>query len=86
MLARVRARQGRGEEAEALAREAVAAFEGTDFHIFHGQTLVALADVLSALGRAAEASRVAEEAISLFEMKGASALANHARSSLGRRI
>ena len=84
MLARVRARQGRGEEAEALAREAVAAFEPTDFLIFHGQTLVALADVLRVLGRADEATRVGQEAISLFERKGASALADHARSSVGQ--
>lgn len=83
MLAMVRARQGRGEEGEALAREAVSAFERTDFHIFHGQTLVALADVLRLLERSDEASRVAEQAIHLFEGKGATALAEHARSSLG---
>jgi class 3 adenylate cyclase/tetratricopeptide (TPR) repeat protein len=83
MLARVRAHQGRGEEAEALARQAVGDFEHTDFLIFRGQTLVALADVLRLLGREDEASRVAEEAIRLFEGKGATALAEAARSSLG---
>ena len=84
MLARVRARQGRADEAEALAREAVAAFDQTDFVIFHGQSLLALADVLSVLGREEEATNVAQEAISLFERKGASALAEYARSSVGR--
>jgi tetratricopeptide (TPR) repeat protein len=81
-LALVRANQGRAEEAEALAREAAAAFEGTDFLIFHGQTLVALAGVLKLLGRAEEATRVAEHAIELFERKGAVALADHARGTL----
>jgi len=82
MLARVRARQGRGEEAEALARVAVAAFERTDFVIFLGQVLVAQADVVSVLGRADEATAAVEEAIRLFERKGARALADHARSQL----
>jgi class 3 adenylate cyclase/tetratricopeptide (TPR) repeat protein len=81
-LALVRANQGRGEEAEALAREAAGAFEGTDFLIFHGQTLVALAGVLNLLGRADEATRVGQEAIQLFEQKGAAALADHARAAL----
>jgi tetratricopeptide (TPR) repeat protein len=81
-LALVRAHQGRAEEAEALAREAAAAFEGTDFLIFHGQTLVSLAGVLNLLGRADEATRVAEEAIELFERKGAVALADYARGTL----
>jgi hypothetical protein len=45
--------------------------------------LVALADVLRLLGREDEASHVAEEAIRLFERKGAIALAEAARSSLG---
>jgi tetratricopeptide (TPR) repeat protein len=83
MLAQVRARQGRGDEAETLAREAVAAFEQTDFVIFHGQVLVALADVLGVLGRTEEATAAAEEGIRLFERKGAWALADHARSQLG---
>jgi class 3 adenylate cyclase/tetratricopeptide (TPR) repeat protein len=83
MLGRVRAHQGRAEEAEALARQAVADFEHTDFLIFLGQTLVALADVLRLLRRQVEAYRVADQAIHLFEAKGATALAEHARSSLG---
>ncbi|MGH2764348.1 MAG: ATP-binding protein, partial [Actinomycetota bacterium] len=80
MLAQVRARQGRDEEAEALAKDAVAAFERTDFVIFHGQVLVALADVLAVLGRADEATAAAEKGIRLFERKGARALADQARA------
>ena len=54
-LARVRARQGRFEEAEAMAREAVAYFAGTDYSTDRTWVLMDLAEVLRLAGRPDEA-------------------------------
>lgn len=82
VLARIRARQGRGEEAERLAQEALARFETTDFPVFLGRALVDFAEVLRILRREEEALPVLEQAVEVFERKGAVALAEEPRRLL----
>ena len=55
-LARVRAHQGRVDEAELLVQEAVADLEGTDFLTDHADVLTDAADVFLLAGRADEAA------------------------------
>ena len=69
-LARVRAHQGRVDEGEALAREAVALLAGTDFLIDRADVFTDLADVLLVAGRPAEAADALEQAIALYDQKG----------------
>jgi len=69
-LARVRAHQGRVDEGESLAREAVALLAGTDFLIDRADVFTDLADVLLVAGRAAEAADALDQAIALYEQKG----------------
>jgi class 3 adenylate cyclase/tetratricopeptide (TPR) repeat protein len=64
------ARQGRIDEGEALAREAVSLARQMDYLTTIGDALVALAQVLIEAGRAAEAAEAAEEANSLYVRKG----------------
>jgi class 3 adenylate cyclase/tetratricopeptide (TPR) repeat protein len=85
VLARVRARQGRGEEAEQMAREAIAVARGTDYLGFQGRTAMAMAEVLEILGREEEARPFREEAVRVFEQKGATVWADLARSGLTQR-
>jgi tetratricopeptide (TPR) repeat protein len=82
VLAKVRARQGRGEEAERLAREALATFEASDFLVFRGRAFMDLAEVLRSLGREGEARPLVERAVENFDRKGAVVLADQARSAL----
>jgi class 3 adenylate cyclase/tetratricopeptide (TPR) repeat protein len=81
VLGRIRARQGRREEAERLARGAVATLEASDFLVFRGRTLLDLAEVLRLLGREDEALPFARRAVETFDQKGASLLADQARSA-----
>jgi class 3 adenylate cyclase/tetratricopeptide (TPR) repeat protein len=82
VLARVRARQGRAEEAEELARQAVESARRTDYLVFQGRTAVGMAEVLDILGREGEARPYREEAVRVFERKGATVWADLARSGL----
>ncbi len=68
--AKVLARLGQAEEAEALAREAVSIIEGTDYVLYLADALVDLAEVLRLENRSAEAATVAEKAQLLYEQKG----------------
>ena len=81
-LARVRAHQGRIAEAEALAREAVAALEGTDFLTDRADVLTDLADVLLVAGRASEAADALDLALTLYEQKGDTVTPPHIRAML----
>src|SRR5439155_3166281 len=54
-LARVRAQQGRIEDAERMAREAVAYFAGTDYVPDRAGVILDLAEVLRLAGRPTEA-------------------------------
>ncbi len=81
VLAKIRARQGRTEEAERLSRLAVSTFEAADFLVFRGRSLLDLAEVLTLLGRESEAGRYTAQAADAFREKGATLLAEQARST-----
>jgi DNA-binding SARP family transcriptional activator/tetratricopeptide (TPR) repeat protein len=76
---RVLARRGAHEEAEALAREAVAILEPTDALTDRGDALLALAEILRLRDRPAEAAGAAREALELYRRKGAVVLADRAQ-------
>jgi class 3 adenylate cyclase/tetratricopeptide (TPR) repeat protein len=69
-LARARAHQGRVDEGEVLAREAVAALDETDFLTDRADVLTDLADVLLVAGRPEEAADALALALTLYEQKG----------------
>jgi ATP/maltotriose-dependent transcriptional regulator MalT len=83
-LARVRARQGRGEEAERLAREALDAARRSDYPIWKGRAALGLAEILELLGREGEVVGLREYALEEFERKGATVWAGWARAALRR--
>ena len=68
-LARVRARQGRIDEAERMAREAAAYFAGTDYSTDRTGVLMDLAEVLRLAGRPEESIGTLREALDLFERR-----------------
>jgi hypothetical protein len=77
--AEVLSARGQHQEAEALAREAVAIMEATDYLAFRGGALVHLARVLQAAGKGADAVEAARRAIDLYEAKGATFFADSTR-------
>ena len=83
-LARVRARQGRFEEAEALAREGVAYFAHTDYSTDRTWVLMDLAEVLRLAGRSDEAIATLREALALFEQREDAVSAAHTRELIDR--
>jgi class 3 adenylate cyclase/tetratricopeptide (TPR) repeat protein len=82
VLAIVRARQGRAEEAERLARQALDVARGTEHLGFRGRAAMALAEVLEILGREDEAIEYRDEAVRAFEEKGATVWAQLARHQI----
>ncbi len=68
--AKILAREGRCEEAEALAREAVALVEPTDLLSHRGDAMLDLADVLRTCDRTDESDRAARAGLALYELKG----------------
>ncbi len=68
--AKLLARQGRLDEAAALAREAVRLAEPTDMLTIRADALVDLAEVLDLRGPSAEADAAAREGLALYERKG----------------
>jgi Flp pilus assembly protein TadD len=78
--AKVLAREGRCEEAEALAREAVHLLEPTDLLSHRGDAMLDLADVLRTCGRTDEADRATHAALSMYELKGNAAAAARTQS------
>jgi DNA-binding SARP family transcriptional activator len=82
--ARVLAHRGRHDEAEALAREAVALIAPTDALTDRGDALLALAEILALRDRPADAAAAAREALDLYTRKGAVVLADRARSAVER--
>ena len=68
--AKVLARRGEGDAAEAAAREAVAIAERTDLLNTQADALLDLAEVLALSGRTDEAKAAAREAAERFERKG----------------
>jgi class 3 adenylate cyclase/tetratricopeptide (TPR) repeat protein len=81
-LARVRARQGRGEEAERLAREALEAARRSDYPIWKGRAALGLAEILESIGKEGEVTSLREYALRDFERKGAEVWAAQARNLL----
>jgi tetratricopeptide (TPR) repeat protein len=72
--ARVLSARGEHAEAEALAREAVAIMERTDFLAYHGDAVVHLARVLHAAGKTEAAVATARTAMELYDRKRATFL------------
>jgi tetratricopeptide (TPR) repeat protein len=68
--AKLLARQGRGDEAESLAREAVDLAAKTDLLTHHGEAFLDLAEVLELDGHPAEAETAFRAGLRLFERKG----------------
>ena len=83
--AKILARDGRCDDAEALAREAVARVEPTDLLSHRGDAMLDLADVLGMCDRMDASERAARAALALFELKGNEAAAARARSLLDDR-
>jgi tetratricopeptide (TPR) repeat protein len=77
--AKVLAREGRADEAEALARAAVAIAEETELVLVHANALLDLAEVLQLAGRPDDARPHVERAVELFERKGDRVSAERAR-------
>jgi tetratricopeptide (TPR) repeat protein len=80
--AKVAARRGRHEEAERLAREALALGLSTQMPVSLGDAYADLGEVLALAGRRAEATQALEEALALYERKRAPARAARARAQL----
>ena len=78
--AKVLAREGLCEEAEALARQAVALIDATDLLSHRGDALLDLADVLRACASTEEADRATRDALAMYELKGNAAAAARAQS------
>jgi tetratricopeptide (TPR) repeat protein len=78
--AKIRARAGELDEAEALGREAVRLLEPTDLLTDRGNALLDLAEVLRLGGHAAEAEAAARRGLELYERKGNLVSAARARS------
>jgi tetratricopeptide (TPR) repeat protein len=73
------AREGRLDEAEALALEAVAIAGATDALTEKGEVLLDLAEVLAAASRRADAAGRVEEALAAFDLKQNGASSRRAR-------
>jgi class 3 adenylate cyclase/tetratricopeptide (TPR) repeat protein len=80
--AKTLARRGHVEDAEELARDAVALAEPTDALDMRADGLVDLAEVLRLIGRTDETTGVLEGAVRLYEQKGDVVSAARARSVL----
>jgi len=80
--AKLAARRGELERAEALAREAVSLAEQTDYLVFRAVAFLDLAEVLRLAGRLNEAEGALREALRLHEQKGNVVAAAKARASL----
>ena len=83
--AKILARRRRCDEAEALARAAVALVEATDLLSHHGDAMLDLAEVLQICERNEESGRAARTGLALYELKGNAVGAVRARSLLGDR-
>jgi ATP/maltotriose-dependent transcriptional regulator MalT len=73
---------GHCEEAEELARQAVALIAPTDLLSDHGDAMLALAEVLRACSRTDESERAARTGLSLYVKKGNAVAAAWAQSLL----
>jgi DNA-binding SARP family transcriptional activator len=83
--AKVLAGDGRCDEAEALAREAVALSEPTDLLLHRGDAMLDLAEVLRTCELTEESDHAARTGLELYELKGNAAAAARARPLLSHR-
>jgi tetratricopeptide (TPR) repeat protein len=81
--AKILARRGLWNEAEALAREAFALAAETELVDLQGDTLLALGEVLRLAGRPSEATAAIRQALELWEAKGNVMFAARTRALLG---
>ncbi len=82
--ARIAAARGEFDAAKALAREAIALEERTDYLNHYADALVSLAHVCEAAGDSSDAAEAAQKALGLYEQKGAVVGAARARTVLER--
>ncbi|MDP9226973.1 MAG: tetratricopeptide repeat protein, partial [Actinomycetota bacterium] len=82
LRAKVVARRGEMQEAEALATDSVSLAATVDMPVGRGQALMDLAEVLHSGGRVDEASHAAHEALLVYEAKGIVPQVAHARAVL----
>jgi tetratricopeptide (TPR) repeat protein len=80
--AKILARWDRADEAEALAREAIAIADSTEGTLWQADAYRALADVMVILGRPDEEGRALREALNRYEAKGMSIFAERLRHRL----
>jgi len=80
--AKVLAREGRADDAEALARQAVELGRQSDYLNAHADALMDLAEVLALARRSADAADAVADALRLFEQKGNLVAAERARARL----
>ncbi|MGH9244392.1 MAG: hypothetical protein ACRD29_08775, partial [Acidimicrobiales bacterium] len=78
------ARWGRGDEAVALARDAVGMMEATDGLLEQADVHAALGEVNTVLGRVDNAREALLEAVRRYEEKGAEPFAVQTRARLDR--
>jgi class 3 adenylate cyclase/tetratricopeptide (TPR) repeat protein len=83
VVAEVLARRGRHDEAMALAEAALAIASRTDALVQHADACLGLAAVRRAAGNLAGWTQAATDAAQLYDRKGATALAENARRTLG---
>jgi class 3 adenylate cyclase/tetratricopeptide (TPR) repeat protein len=80
--AKILARRGKLDEAERLARQALELIGKTDALNMRAQTLLSLAEVLTAADRAEEAMERTRDAVRLYEVKGNVVMAERVRLHL----
>jgi hypothetical protein len=85
VLAVALAREGKTDEAEAIARDAIESCRGTDLIMILADALRRQGQVLSAAGKEEDAVRVLNEALAAYERKGNVVMAARVRESLGAR-
>ena len=78
----VAAQRGKLEDAKALAREAIALIDATDYLNERADTYMALAEVLQLGGQAEEATAAVQHAVELYGHKGATYLVEKAQAQL----
>jgi class 3 adenylate cyclase len=80
--AKLLARRGDLEQAETLARDAVALADETDFLVLRGDAFMDLGEVLRIAGRETDSVPFVEQALELYEQKGNVVAAERARAIL----
>jgi tetratricopeptide (TPR) repeat protein len=82
VVALVYSHRGQHQDAERLAREAVAIGERTDALTWQGDALCDLAEVLARAGRSQEATAMLEQALERYERKRNAAMVTQVRQRL----